>query len=65
VRNFVDLSLIESAFDLRASVGRAIEEHLIEADKGARWLDSLWSASNSGHFISAIGGFITFGRKFN
>ena len=65
VRNFVDLSLIESAFDLRASVGRAIEQHLIEADKGARWLDSLWSASNSGHFISAIGGFITFGRKFN
>ena len=65
VRNVVDLPLIESAFDLRASVGRAIEQHLIEANKGTQWLDSLWSASKSGHFMSAIGGFITIGRKSN
>jgi ubiquinone/menaquinone biosynthesis C-methylase UbiE len=63
VRNFTDLQLIESAFDLTASVGRAIQQHLLEADKGMRWLDSLRSASQYGRFTSAIGGFITFGRK--
>jgi ubiquinone/menaquinone biosynthesis C-methylase UbiE len=63
VRNFVDLSLVESAFDLTTSVGRAIEQHLLEADKGMGWLNSLSSASRSGQFVSTIGGFITFGRK--
>ena len=63
VRNFTDLQLIESAFDLTASVRRAIQQHLLEADKGMGWLDSLRSASQSGRFTSTIGGFITFGRK--
>jgi len=63
VRNFTDLSLIESAFDLTASVGHAIEQHLLDADQATRWLDSLRSASQSSHFLSVIGGFITFGRK--
>jgi ubiquinone/menaquinone biosynthesis C-methylase UbiE len=63
MQNFADLPLIESAFDLTASVARAIEQHWIEADKGTRWLDSLRSASKAGQFVSAIGGFITFGRK--
>jgi ubiquinone/menaquinone biosynthesis C-methylase UbiE len=63
VRNFTDLSLIESAFDLAASVNRAIEQHLLEPDQAKRWLDSLHAASQSGRFTSAIGGFIAFGRK--
>lgn len=63
VRNFADLSLLESAFDLTASIGRAIEQRLLEPDKGIRWLDSLRSAAQAGHFTSVIGGFITFGRK--
>lgn len=63
VHNFSDLSLIESAFDLAASVNRAIEQHLLEPDQATRWLHSLRAASQSGHFTSVIGGFITFGRK--
>jgi len=63
VRNVADLSLVESAFDLTASVSRAIEQQLLEADKGVRWLDSLRSASQAGRFVSVIGGFITIGRK--
>lgn len=63
VRNFVDLQLIESAFDLSASVSRAVELHLLEPERAKCWLDSLHSASESGRFTAAIGGFITIGRK--
>jgi ubiquinone/menaquinone biosynthesis C-methylase UbiE len=63
VQNFADFPLIESAFDLTASVERAVKQDLLQVDQAMRWLDSLRSASHSGHFISTIGGFITFGRK--
>ena len=63
VRNFTDFPLIENAFDLTASVERAVKQNLLHVDQAMLWLDSLRSANHSGHFISAIGGFITFGRK--
>ncbi len=63
VQNFADFPLIESAFDLTASVERAVKQDLLRVDQAMLWLDSLRSASQSGQFISAIGGFITCGRK--
>jgi ubiquinone/menaquinone biosynthesis C-methylase UbiE len=63
VQNFADLALIETAFDLAASVERAVKQDLLQLDQAMRWLDSLRSASHSGRFISVIGGFITFGRR--
>jgi ubiquinone/menaquinone biosynthesis C-methylase UbiE len=63
IREFTDLALIESAFDLSASVERAIEKGLLQSEPGLHWLESLRSASRAGQFFSAIGGFITFGRK--
>jgi len=63
IQNFADFPLIETAFDLTASVERAVKQDLLQADRAMQWLDGLRSASRSGHFMSAIGGFITFGRK--
>jgi ubiquinone/menaquinone biosynthesis C-methylase UbiE len=63
VHSFADFPLIETAFDLTASVERAVKQNLLRADRAMLWLDSLRSDSQSGRFISAIGGFITFGRK--
>ncbi len=63
VGRFTDFGLIESAFDLPASVERAVEQKLIEAERAARWLESLREAARVGDFFSVIGGFITFGRK--
>lgn len=63
VQNFADLPLIETAFDLTASVERAVKQRLLPIDQAMQWLVSLRSAHHTGHFIAAIGGFITFGRK--
>jgi ubiquinone/menaquinone biosynthesis C-methylase UbiE len=63
VRNFADFPLIENAFDLAASVERAVKQSLLQVDQAMRWLDSLRSAYHSGCFISIIGGFVTSGRK--
>jgi hypothetical protein len=61
--NFADFPLVETAFDLTASIERAVKQDLLRADQTMLGLDSLRSASHASHFISAIGGFITFGRK--
>jgi ubiquinone/menaquinone biosynthesis C-methylase UbiE len=63
VGRFTDFKLIESAFDLPASVERAVAQKLIAADRGARWLESLREADRAGRFFAAIGGFITSARK--
>lgn len=63
VGRFTDFALIESAFSLTASVERGIEEKVVQAERAMRWLESLRSAHREGRFFSAIGGFITFGRK--
>jgi ubiquinone/menaquinone biosynthesis C-methylase UbiE len=63
VGQFTNLALIESAFDLAASVERAVERKLLEREPATRWLESLRSSDRLGRFSSAVGGFITFGRK--
>jgi hypothetical protein len=63
VGQFADLGLIENAFDLTASVERAIAQNLIEGGRAQRWLESLRSASCAGRFFTAIGGFVAYGRK--
>jgi ubiquinone/menaquinone biosynthesis C-methylase UbiE len=63
VQNFADFPLIESAFDLTASVERAVKQHLLQVDLAVLWLDSLRSANLAGHFSSTVGGFITSGCK--
>jgi ubiquinone/menaquinone biosynthesis C-methylase UbiE len=63
VGQFADLGLIENAFDLTASVERAIAQNLIESGRAQRWLESLRSASSAGRFFTAIGGFVVYGRK--
>ncbi len=63
LRHLTDLALLESAFDLSASVRVAVEHGVLESQRAMGWLESLRSASAAGRFFSAIGGFITFGRK--
>ena len=63
VGRFTDFKLIESAFDLPATVERAAEQKIVERERGARWLESLREVNRTGKFFAAIGGFITFGRK--
>lgn len=63
IRNLTDLPLIESAFDLTASVKLAVERRLLESDRAARWLESLQAAGRAGRFFCSIGGYITSGRK--
>ncbi len=63
VGHFTDLALIESAFNLTASVERAIGQNLLERDRAQRWLESLRSADSAGRFFTAVGGFVVFGRK--
>jgi ubiquinone/menaquinone biosynthesis C-methylase UbiE len=63
VGQFTNLALIESGFDLTASVGRAVEQNVLQREPAMRWLESLRSADRAGSFFSAVGGFITFGRK--
>ena len=63
VGQFTNLPLIESAFDLTASVERAVGQNLLQIERAMLWLESLRSANRSGQFASTIGGFITFGRK--
>lgn len=63
VGQFTDLALIESAFDLTASVEKAIGQNLLERDRAQRWLESLRSAFSAGRFFTAIGGCVVFGRK--
>jgi len=63
VGRFTNFPLIESAFNLSASVEQAIQQNVIQKEAGMRWLESLRSAHQAGRFFSAIGGFITFGRK--
>lgn len=63
VHNFADFKLIETAFDLTASVEHAVKQGRLHAEQAMLWLESLHSASHSGHFMSTIGGFITYGRK--
>ncbi len=63
VGQFTNLALIESGFDLTASVERAVEQDLLQKAPAMRWLESLRSADRLGRFSSAVGGFITFGRK--
>lgn len=60
---FTDFKLIESAFDLPASIERAVGQKVVASEQAARWLDSLREAGDAGRFFAAIGGFITFGRK--
>lgn len=63
VGRFTDLALIESAFNLTASVERAIEQKVVQEEAAMLWLESLRSTDRRGQFFSAIGGFLTFGRK--
>jgi SAM-dependent methyltransferase len=63
IRPLLDLPLVESAFNLTASVALAVERALLDAGRAARWLDSLRAASRDNRFFSAVGGFITAGRK--
>lgn len=63
IRNLTDLPLVESAFDLTASVKLAVERGLLEAERAARWLESLHAAAGAGRFFCSIGGYITSGRK--
>jgi ubiquinone/menaquinone biosynthesis C-methylase UbiE len=63
IGHFTDFALIESAFDLSASVERAIAEKLLDAHRARAWLESLRSAARSGSFSAAVGGFAVFGRK--
>jgi len=63
VGQFTDFGLIESAFDLSASVERAISQKLLERERGRLWLESLRSADRAGQFFWAAGGFVVFGRK--
>ncbi len=58
-----NLELVESAFDLSACLEVAVSRGLLERDRAQRWLESLRSAASAGRFFSAVGGFITFGRK--
>lgn len=63
VGRFTDFALIEHAFDLKASMERAVAQNLLERERASRWLESLCLADRAGRFFSAIGGFIAFGRK--
>jgi len=63
VGRFTDFALIESAFDLTALVERAIEQKVVQEEAARLWLESLRSTHQRGQFFSAIGGFLTFGRK--
>ena len=63
VRNVTDLKLLESAFDLTASVKLAAAQGILESQRGRHWLDSLQAASAAGRFLSTVGGFITAGVK--
>jgi ubiquinone/menaquinone biosynthesis C-methylase UbiE len=63
IGHFTDFPLIESAFDLSASVERAIAGKLLDAQRARTWLESLRSAAQSGRFSSAVGGFAVVGRK--
>jgi len=63
VGQFTDLAVIESAFDLTASVEQAVEQGLLERGRGHRWLESLRSAQSANRFFTAVGGFVVFGRK--
>jgi ubiquinone/menaquinone biosynthesis C-methylase UbiE len=63
VGHFTNLALIENAFDLTASVERAVAQNVLQSEPAMRWLESLSAADRLGRFFSAVGGFITFGRK--
>jgi hypothetical protein len=63
VGRFTNFDLIENDFSLSASVERAIEQKVVQREAAMPWLESLRSAHREGRFFSAIGGFITFGRK--
>jgi ubiquinone/menaquinone biosynthesis C-methylase UbiE len=63
LRSITDFALIESAFDLCASVAQVVSQGLLDRERAHRWLEGLRSASRAGRFFSAIGGFIMFGLK--
>jgi ubiquinone/menaquinone biosynthesis C-methylase UbiE len=63
VGRFTDFKLIESAFDLPASIERAVAQKVIAAERATRWLESLREADSVGRFFAAVGGFITSARK--
>lgn len=58
-----DLDLIDSAFDLTASIELVVASGLLESKRAMLWLDSLRAASAAGTFFSAVGGFIAYGVK--
>lgn len=63
LRPVMDLGLIESAFDLNACLALVVDRGLLEQERANRWIESLRSAARAGRFFSAVGGFITSGRK--
>ena len=63
LRPVMDLSLIESAFDLSMCLALVVSRGLLEPERADRWMESLRTASRNSHFFSVIGGFITSGRK--
>jgi hypothetical protein len=63
LRPVVDLALIETGFDLSACLTLVVDRGLLDRQRADRWIESLRSAARAGHFFSAIGGFITSGRK--
>jgi ubiquinone/menaquinone biosynthesis C-methylase UbiE len=63
IGHFTDFALMESAFDLSASVERATAEKRLDAHRARPWLESLRSAARSGRFSASVGGFAVFGRK--
>jgi ubiquinone/menaquinone biosynthesis C-methylase UbiE len=63
ITNVTDLKLIESAFDLAASVRLATEKGIITPERGTSWFESLHAASVAGRFFSTVGGYITTGIK--
>lgn len=62
-RAMTDFALVESAFDLRASVRRAVAEELLTPTEATRWITHLEEADRAGHFFCAVAGFLVSGRK--
>lgn len=62
-RAMTDFALVESAFDVRASVRRAVAEEVLTPTEASRWITALEDADRAGRFFCAVAGFLVRGRK--
>lgn len=58
-----DFATANRVYNLRENVHKAVDEHLLSAEQGKRWLDELIERDNGGTFLASLTAYTVVGKK--